>query len=98
MDCSKPALRYLINQGVIECKSQGSTIDRLLEVERKANQSVFADLFVEKDNTDDESRDLVADTSTLAPLVSLTGGLLCDEKSADLVSNALAMKSSEEKR
>lgn len=72
----------------------GSTIDRLLAMERKGNQAVYADLYVEKDNTDDESRDLVADTSTLAPLVSLTGGLLCDENSADRVSSALSLKRS----
>lgn len=64
----------------------GSRIDRLLATENKTDHAVFAEFYVESNPFDDESNDLMANTTALAPLANLTGGQLLDAQSTHLLS------------
>jgi hypothetical protein len=60
----------------------GTRVERLLAVENKAGQNVFAEFHVESNSPDVETNDHVASTAVLGPLTKQTGGRLLDPVTA----------------
>jgi hypothetical protein len=73
----------------------GPRVDRLLALEKKTGQSVFAEFYVEYNPADDESSDLVASTAVLAPITNLTGGQLLDANSYQLLMETIISRTNQ---